>query len=145
MNLDLENSDTDMGPERRNQGAQGETQDAQNEHDREIEDAAERILEQAAQPQLTPEEREREWLETLTLPGVPKSEAERRKLWRQLPQKVRVAIRRLHRQFNHPAPKTLVAILKAGGAAKELIEAAKLTKCDSCVKTSGKPRPHPKS
>ena len=59
MNLDLENSDTDMGPERRSQGAQGETQDAQNERDREIEDAAERILEQAAQPQLTPEERER--------------------------------------------------------------------------------------
>ena len=35
-----------------------------------------------------------------------------------------------HRQFNHPAPKTLVAILKAGGASKEFIEAAKLAKCD---------------
>ena len=142
-------SDTEMGPERGdqgetpNQGVQGETRDAQNECDREIEDAAERILEQAAQPHLTPEEREREWLKTLPLPGVPKSDAERRKLWRQLPQKVRVAIRRLHRQFNQTAPKTLVAILKAGGASKEFIEAAKLAKCDSCVKTSGKPRPHP--
>ena len=44
-------------------------------------------------------DREREWLESLPLPGVPKTEALRRAAWRKLPQRVRVAIRRLHRQF----------------------------------------------
>ena len=83
-------------------------------------------------------DREREWLESLPLPGVPKTEALRRAAWRKLPQRVRVAIRRLHRQFNHPAPRTLQAILRAGGAAKEFVEASKLVKCDSCEKTSPK-------
>ena len=31
-----------------------------------------------------------------------------------LPQRARIAIRRLHRQFGHPTPQTLRAILKAG-------------------------------
>ena len=88
-------------------------------------------------------DREREWLESLPLPGVPKTEAQRRAAWRKLPQRVRVAIRRLHRQFNHPAPRTHQAILRAGGAAKEFVEASKLVKCDSCEKTSPKPRSHP--
>ena len=87
-------------------------------------------------------DREREWLESLPLPGVPRTEALRRAA-RKLSQRVRVAIRRLHRQFNHPAPRTLQAILRAGGAAKEFIEASKLVKCDSCEKTSPKPRSHP--
>ena len=77
------------------------------------------------------------------MPGVPYTEARRRAAWRKLPQRVRVAIRRLHRQFNHPAPRTLQAILRAGGANKEFIEAAKLVKCDACEKTSPKPRAHP--
>ena len=54
-----------------------------------------------------------------------------------------MAIRRLHRQFNHPAPRTLQAILGAGGAAKEFIEASKLVKCESCERTSPKPRSQP--
>ena len=89
------------------------------------------------------ESRQRGWLESLPLPGVPKNEAQRRAAWRRVPQRVRVAIRRLHRQFNHPAPRTLQAILRAGGAAKEFIEEAKLVKCESCERTSPKPRSHP--
>ena len=54
-----------------------------------------------------------------------------------------MAIRRLHRQFNRPAPRTLEAILKAGGASKEFVQAAKLVRCDTCIKTSGKPKGHP--
>ena len=108
-----------------------------------VREEQERLVEQAMKPPMTPEERERAWLESLPLPGVPKNEQERRALWRKLPQKVRVAIRRLHRQFNHPAPRTLEAILKAGGASKEFVQAAKLVRCDTCIKTSGKPRGHP--
>ena len=44
-------------------------------------------------------DREREWLESLPLPGVPRTEALRRAAWRKLPQRVRVAIRRLHRSL----------------------------------------------
>ena len=33
--------------------------------------------------------------------NLPSSEAERRKGWRALPQRIRVALRRLHRQFGH--------------------------------------------
>ena len=50
---------------------------------------------------LTPEERERLILEQYPFPGTATTEAERRAAWRTLPQRVRVAIRRLHRAFGH--------------------------------------------
>ena len=48
---------------------------------------------------ITPGERERLILEQYPFPGTPATEAERRAAWRMLPQRVRVAIRRLHRAF----------------------------------------------
>ena len=65
-------------------------------------------------------DREREWLESLPLPGVPKTEAQRRAAWRKLPQRVRVAIRRLHRQFNHPAPSDTPSHLESRGRSKRI-------------------------
>ena len=38
-------------------------------------------------------------LDEADIPGLPVSEAERRANWKKLPQRVRVAIRRLHRHF----------------------------------------------
>ena len=49
----------------------------------------------------TPAEREQLILESMSFPGAPATEAERRAAWRALPQRVRVAIRRLHRAFGH--------------------------------------------
>ncbi|CAJ1436960.1 unnamed protein product [Effrenium voratum] len=45
-----------------------------------------------------------EWevLDSIDIPDLPAKEQERRKAWRAIPQKVRVAVRRLHRQFGHP-------------------------------------------
>ena len=54
------------------------------------------------QEELTVMEKEQLMLDQLALPGAPLQEAERRALWRRLPQRTRVAIRRLHRQFGHP-------------------------------------------
>ena len=53
-----------------------------------VREEQERLVEQAMKPPMTPEERERAWLESLPLPGVPKNEQERRALWCKLPQKV---------------------------------------------------------
>ena len=64
-------------------------------------------------------------------------------MWRRLPQRTRIAIRRLHGQFSHPAPQTLRSILKAGGAPPELIEAARLVRCQACEDSKPKPRDHP--
>jgi hypothetical protein len=48
-------------------------------------------------------DRERDLLDSIPLPGVPEDEKERRKRWLELPPNVRAAIRKLHRQFGHPA------------------------------------------
>ena len=40
-------------------------------------------------------------LDDFHIPNLPESEAKRRQAWKALPQRVRVAIRRLHRQFGH--------------------------------------------
>eukprot|EP00439_Symbiodinium_sp_Y106_P070527 s569_g12.t1 len=70
---------------------------------------------------LTPGERERLILEQYPFPGTPATEAERRAAWRMLPQRVRVAIRRLHRAFGQ--------VLKQARANKDFIAAARLCKC----------------
>jgi len=92
---------------------------------------------------LTAREQEELMLDQLALPGADMTEQKRRRLWRALPQRTRIAIRRLHRQFGHPAPSTLKNILKAGKASKELIEAARLVRCQSCEDTAPRPRDHP--
>ena len=95
------------------------------------------------QEELTVMEKEQLMLDQLALPGAPLQEAERRALWRRLPQRTRVAIRRLRRQFGHPNPTTLNNILKAGRAPAELQEAARLVRCQACEDTKQKPRDHP--
>ena len=91
---------------------------------------------------LTPAEQESLALDQLALPGTVE-EQKRRALWRRLPQRTRIAIRRLHRQFGHPTPQTLRAILKAGKAPAELIESARLVRCTVCEDAKPRPREHP--
>ena len=62
---------------------------------------------------------------------------------RALPTRTRIAIRLLHRQFGHPTPATLKNILKAGRASPELIEAARLVRCQACEDSAKPPRDHP--
>ena len=78
----------------------------------------------------------------LALPGT-MDEQKRRALWRRLPQRTRIAIRRLHRQCGHPTPQTLRAILKAGKAPAELVESARLVRCTVCEDAKPRPREHP--
>ncbi|CAL1129119.1 unnamed protein product [Cladocopium goreaui] len=92
---------------------------------------------------LTPAENEQLILDQLAIPGAPLDEAQRRAQWRALPTRTRIAIRRLHRQFGHPTPATLKNILKAGRASPELIEAARLVRCQACEDTAKPPRDHP--
>ena len=91
----------------------------------------------------TPDEREQLILEQFPFPGTPTTEAERRAAWRLLPQRVRVAIRRLHRSFGHLPNKILEQILKQARASKEFIEAARLYRCKTCLDTVPVPRHHP--
>ena len=91
----------------------------------------------------TPAENEQFILDQLSIPGAPLDEAQRRAQWRGLPTRTRIAIRRLHRQFGHPTPDTLKNILKAGRASPELIEAARLVRCQACEDTAKPPRDHP--
>ena len=92
---------------------------------------------------LTPAENEQLMLDQLAIPGAPLDEAQRRAQWRALPTRTRIAIRRLHRQFGHPTPATLKNILKAGRASPELIEAARLVRCQACEDSAKPPRDHP--
>ena len=75
---------------------------------------------------------EKEMLEELPLPGNPKSERDRKRTWLQLPRRVRIAIRRLHRNFRHMPKPALVAMLKAAKAPAIFIEAARKHRCDTC-------------
>ena len=93
----------------------------------------------------TPEEREQLILEQLSFPGTPASEEERRAAWRSLPQRTRVAIRRLHRAFGHLPGKVLEQVLRQSKASKEFILAARLHRCKACLDTAPVPRHHPVS
>ena len=54
-------------------------------------------------------------LDEVDIPGLPEDETERRRSWRKLPQRVRIAVRRLHRAFGH-VPKTVM--VKFGACCK---------------------------
>lgn len=62
---------------------------------------------------LSVKEQEELMLDQFALTGADVTEKKRCQLWTALPQRTRVAIRRLRRQFGHPAPSTLKNILKA--------------------------------
>ena len=56
---------------------------------------------------------EETFLDTVEVPGLPLEEAKRREAWKKLPQRVRIAVRRLHRQFGHCPHNVLVSMLQA--------------------------------
>ena len=93
----------------------------------------------------TPAEREQLILESMTFPGAPATEAERRAAWRALPQRVRVAIRRLHKAFGHLPGAVLTQVLQQARASPQFIQAAKLHRCKACLDTAPVPRHHPVS
>ena len=90
----------------------------------------------------TPEDREQLILEQMSFPGTPASEEERRAAWRSLPQRTRVAIRRLHRAFGHLPGQVLEQVLRQSKASKKFILAARLHRCKACMDTAPIPRHH---
>ncbi len=79
-------------------------------------------------------------LDAMPLPGTPKDEAERRRLWLLIPLRARAAIRRMHRQFGHPAVSVLCQILRAARAPLDYIKAARHMKCEGCEENKQKPQ-----
>ena len=71
-------------------------------------------------------------LDEVDIPNLPIKEAERRAGWRSLPQKVRIAIRRLHRQFGHVPQKVLLNLLRSARVSKQYIDAVKYFRCVEC-------------
>ena len=68
--------------------------------------------------------------------AVPIKEADRRAGWRKLPQKVRVAIRRLHRQFDHVRQKVLLNLLRSARVSQEYLDAVKYIRCVECEESA---------
>ena len=75
-------------------------------------------------------------LDEVDIPKEPIKEAERRAGWRRLPHKVRIAIRRLHRQFGHVPQKVLLNLLRSARVSKEYIDAVKYFRCTDCEETA---------
>ena len=63
-------------------------------------------------------------LDGVDIPNLPIKEAERRAGWRKLPQKVRIAIRRLHKQFGHVPQQVLLNLLRSARVSKEYLDAS---------------------
>ena len=90
-------------------------------------------------PQLVSEET---FLDTVEVPGLPLEEAKRREAWKKLPQRVRIAVRRLRRQFGHCPRNVLISMLQAAKIDKRYIEACKLHRCMACETTAPKKGSH---
>ena len=89
------------------------------------------------------EEDEQNLLDEMPLPGMPQDEAERRRLWAEIPRRARAAIRRMHRMIGHKPKAVLLQILKGARASNEYINAAKSYRCDDCAETGPKVKTHP--
>ena len=76
------------------------------------------------------------------IPGLPEDEQERRRLWKKLPQRVRIGVRWLHRQFGHVPKQVMINLLRAAKARKEFIDAVRLHRCETCEKTAPKKPTH---
>ena len=81
-------------------------------------------------------------LDSVDIPGLPLKEAERRKAWKKLPQRVRIGVRRLHRQFGHVPIKVMTNMLRAAKVDPSYIKAARLHRCAVCENTSPKKPTH---
>ena len=75
-------------------------------------------------------------LDEIDIPNLPIKEAERRAGWRRLPQKVRIAIRRLQRQSGHVPQKVLLNLLTSARVSKDYIDAVKYFRCIECEETA---------
>ena len=71
-------------------------------------------------------------LDEVDIPGLPLEESERRAKWRAVPQRIRVAIRRPHRQFGHCPKKVLINLLPTAKIDKSYIDAANFHRCNQC-------------
>ena len=85
-------------------------------------------------------DQEEEMLESLPLPNLPKDETSRREQWLRMPRAARISVRKLHRQFGHCPNHVLVEILRASGAKPDLIQAARLMRCQGCEHERPKPQ-----
>ena len=81
-------------------------------------------------------------LDEVNIPGLPEDEKKRRSEWRKLPQRVRIGIRRLHRQFGHVPKGTMLQLLRAARVNPEFIKACKLHRCVACESTARKKPTH---
>ena len=81
-------------------------------------------------------------LDEIDVPGLPVLEAERRQGWKKLPQRVRIAVRRLHRQFGHIPPKVLANLLRAARVDPEYIKGVKLLRCNECEESAPRRAAH---
>ena len=77
-------------------------------------------------------------LDEVDLPELSLEESERRAKWRAVPQPIRVAIRRLHRQFGRCPKKVLINLLRTAKIDNAYIGAARFRRCNECEET--KPR-----
>ena len=76
------------------------------------------------------------------IPGLPADEQERRRMWKKLPQRVRIGVRRHHRQFGHVPKQVMGNLLRAAKVRKEFIDAVRLHRCETCEKTAPKKPTH---
>ena len=81
-------------------------------------------------------------LDEADTPGLPVLEAERRASWKKLPQRVRVAVRRLHRQFERTSPKVLANLLRAARVDPEFIKGVKLLRFNDCEESAPRRTAH---
>ena len=81
-------------------------------------------------------------IDEVEIRGLPQDEAERRRQWRKLPARVRIAVRRLHRQFGHVPRQAMIHLLRAARVCSEFIDAVKLHRCLTCEETSHKRPTH---
>eukprot|EP00435_Cladocopium_sp_Y103_P068333 s119_g31.t1 len=81
-------------------------------------------------------------IDEVDVPGLPLDEVERRRQWRKLPQRVRIGIRRLRRQFGHVPQNTLIHLLRSAKVNKDFIAAAKLHRCPTCEQTAQRKPTH---
>ena len=88
---------------------------------------------------------EADFLDTLPLAGFPQEESERRREWARIPRRVRLGIRRLHNMMSHKPKEVMIQVLRGAGASDELINAAKVFKCETCRVSDEGTKTHPVS
>eukprot|EP00959_Pyramimonas_sp_CCMP1952_P339250 7105284-Pyramimonas_sp.AAC.1 len=86
-------------------------------------DSVEDAEDVATAPQEMLRDEEQDIIEGLPLPGEPTSEGERRKAWLKVSLRVRIVIRRLHRQFGHCPNRVLVQLMRLSRMREEYIDA----------------------